>query len=224
MKTGIFKIFGVIGLILLLGAGYSFYSAKQFQSASIETTGVVIDLVGDDTVAPVVRYETASGESFTMKSSVSSNPPAFEIGESVSVFYKEDNPQDARINSFLNNHLLALILGVMGLIFFLIGVVPGIIIARGKSNTASLMAQGHQVKAAYRRVEQNTMLQINGENPFRIVCQWKNPSDNKLFIFYSQNLWFDPEPYINRELIDVYVRPDNFKKYAMDTSFLPELA
>jgi hypothetical protein len=45
----------------------------------------------------VVRYQTNQGIPITYMSSFSSSPPAHEIGETVTVFYSPDNPEDAFI-------------------------------------------------------------------------------------------------------------------------------
>lgn len=231
VKQGVFILFLVIGLLLSLGAGYSVYDVKQFKKSAILTQGTVIQLIenidnknNSKTFTPVIHYKTVKGDEFTMTSSVSSNPPAYSIGETVSIFYKGNNPQEARIDGFLSNWLLTLILGTIGLVFFLIGSIPLILSSRAKSNAAYLKQHGIKLKALYSSVEHNTSLTVNGRSPFRIVCQWQNPSDNKLFIFRSENVWFNPEPYIDRQHIDVYVKPANYKKYVVDVSFLPELA
>ena len=63
-----------------------------------EATGEVVSLVqncDDDgcTYAPVVHFKTQDGQSISYESSFSSSPPAYEVGESVQVFYSLENPE-----------------------------------------------------------------------------------------------------------------------------------
>jgi hypothetical protein len=73
-------------------------------------------------------------------------------------------------------------------------------------------------------VELNRSIRVNGACPDRIVCQWLNPVTNTVYVFRSYNLWFDPAEYISRKTLDVLVDPSNYKRYLVDTSFLPKLA
>jgi len=45
-----------------------------------------------------------------------------------------------------------------------------------------------------------------------------------LYIFRSENLWFDPSDHVTQEKIPVLVDEANMKKYWVDTTFLPKLA
>ncbi len=65
---------------------------------------------------------------------------------------------------------------------------------------------------------------MNGQSPFRIVTQWQDPATATIHLFRSDNLWFDPTDHIPGESINVYIRPDNPKRYWVDTSFLPKMA
>lgn len=39
----------------------------------------------------------------------------------------------------------------------------------------------------------------------------------------SEEVWFDPSPYVEREALDVLVDRDNPHRYRVDIDFLPKL-
>ncbi len=70
----------------------------------------------------------------------------------------------------------------------------------------------------------NTSLTVNGRSPWRIVTQWQNPSSGEVQLFESDDIWYNPTPFIAVAQITVYAHPDDLKRYHMDTSFLPKVA
>lgn len=91
----------LIGLPLFgIGAGLTYYQII-FRQDAINTQGEVISLSEncDDgcTYSPVVRFTTLTGETVFYYSSFNSNPPEYEVGETVSILYKSENPEKAII-------------------------------------------------------------------------------------------------------------------------------
>ena len=71
----------------------------------------------------MVEYHVG-GKRFTFRSWLSSSPPAYFVGEKVSVLYRPDNPAKAQINSFTDRWLFAVAftgsgLGAVLMSFFL---------------------------------------------------------------------------------------------------------
>lgn len=87
-----------------------------------------------------------------------------------------------------------------------------------------LRQQGQVVQANYQSVNVNHSFSINGRHPYLIVCQWLNPTTGVLHRLESDNIWFDPTPYISSDKIKVFVDRKNPGKYHVDLSFLPESA
>lgn len=191
------------------------------QGQMTRTEGSIVDIEGG---CPTASFTTLDGTLGEYHSSTCSTPPAFAIGERVAVYYDPQNPERARIDSFTENWIGSLIVGGIGLIFLLIGLLFVLPPLLGKRRAADLLATGTPVQAEVVDVELNGGLSINGRNPYRIVAQWLNPQTNKLHVFRSANLWFDPGPYISESLVTVMIDPTNPKRYSMDTRFLPELA
>ena len=220
-------VFGLIGIGLLLGALFWFRHEQTFLSTAQMAPGTVVDMVpssSGETVAPAVEFVTADGQPIRFVSSTSSNPPSYHVGEKVEVLYQPTAPRSACLNSFFSLWGGPAILGGIGTISSLIG--GGIFLGSALSLKKKLWLKtnGIPVEAQIKSVGLNTSLEVNGRNPFRIAAQWQDPDTSKVYIFESENLWFDPSPYIDRQMVTVLIDRNNPKRYWMDVSFLPELA
>lgn len=227
---GILKyLFAVVGIALLIGSVYSYNHTHDFLENAITAQGKVIDLIyseSDDSgvYKPKVTFETVDGQEISFTSSAGSNPPSYSVGESVNVFYAEATPHRAKIDGFFSLWGVALITGIIGMVFTAIGgtiVVMGVLKSR---EVKYLKSYGVPVNAKFQRVSRDRSTEVNGENPFEIVASWQNPVTRKIHVFKSEPIWFDPSDYIDRESVVVLIEKANPNKYFMDISFLPELA
>lgn len=220
-------VFTIVGILLLATSAYLFQDTRTFVRDGAHTTGMVIDLLrsNNGTYAPRVRFRTADERVIEFTSSTSANPPAYQQEEQVEVIYPVDRPGDARISGFMTLWGASLITGILGGVFFLIG---GGLLAYGllRSNRkAWLEKHGIPVTARLQQVELNTALESNGRNPYRISAQWKDPTTNRIHIFRSDNLWFDPSEFLaGQETVTVLIKRDDPRKHYMDITFLPTLA
>jgi hypothetical protein len=138
--------------------------------------------------------------------------------------YNPDTPADARIDSFVTLWIAPFVFSIIGSIFASMGGIALFWIHARQQSREWLFANGQRIVANIDRVERNTSFQVNGKSPYRIVCQWLDPVDHRVHVFRSQNLWFNPQPYLNGNTMLVMVDPANLKRYAVDISCLPELA
>jgi hypothetical protein len=227
-------LFLLLGLGLLAGAGYAASRTAAFLRIAASADGTVVDLVESvstdsdgrrsRTYRPVVEFAPASGAVRTFTSSSGSSPPAYDVGERVTVLYDPQNTHDARLKGTFSLWGVAIILGGIGLVFGGIG--GGMIAARSarRRREADLRLRGRRVLARFQSVERNTSLRVNGQSPWRILCQWQDPATGLLHVFKSQNLWFDPTPYVQVQELTVFVDPVKPKRYVVDVGFLPKLA
>jgi hypothetical protein len=223
----VFKfILPIIGLVLL-GTGHTAYqNTSRFVSEAITVQGRVIDHEASEgekgiVYKSVVEFSGRDGDLHRFLSSIASYPPAYDKGEYVEVIYSPGEPEAARINVFFELWGKPVISLFIGLAFFGGGVgtwMSALIKARQRS---VLKKSGVRVAAEFQAVKCNRRFSFNDQHPFFIVCQWQNPETGQRHIFTSENVWFDPEGYINGNTINVYIEPDNPKKYWVDLSFLP---
>lgn len=92
----------LFGLIFFGIGGVLTYTQRTFEQNGALASGEVVMLsenCDDDgcTYTPVVHYTTHSGKSVSFRSSYSSSPPAYDIGEIVEVIYNPQNPEKAVI-------------------------------------------------------------------------------------------------------------------------------
>jgi hypothetical protein len=139
----------------------------------------------------------------------------------VKVLYNPIDPQSARIKSFFQLWFGFLLVFTMGVIFAAIGLSMIVIRRRSRDRAEWLRQHGRRMQTAFKGVELNQSLRVNGRCPYRIVSQSSEPGSNTVRLFQSANIWFDPSEYIKGEVIDVLVDPNDPTKYVMDTSFLP---
>lgn len=100
MSGPIYIIF--FGLIFFVVGAWPSYKQFVFERNGVETQGIVTGMatncVEDGcSYAPVVDFQTQSGESITFESMYSSNPPAYDTDEEVVVIYPLEDPENAEI-------------------------------------------------------------------------------------------------------------------------------
>ena len=80
------------------------------------------------------------------------------------------------------------------------------------------------VKAKLKSVERNTSYKVNGKSPYQLVAHWQDPATSELYIFRSENIWYDPTDYLQAEEVTVFAEEGDPKNYAFDLDFLPQIA
>jgi hypothetical protein len=122
-------IFSLVGAILFTTSGFTFYYKQQFLEKAHVASGRVIELrktissKNGRTFYPIVEFIDEQGKNIRFNSSVSSSPPAYEVGEIVEVYYEYNKPYQAEIKGFFSQWVVVLIPGTMCLIFSTIGIV-----------------------------------------------------------------------------------------------------
>lgn len=86
-----------------------------------------------------------------------------------------------------------------------------------------LKKNGQLIYADFQKVEKNRSIQINGRNPFRVIAQWHDTERDRILVFRSANIWFDPTTLLQNKQVPVYVDVNNSNRYYVDLSLLPEI-
>jgi hypothetical protein len=118
-------VFGLVGVLMLVGAGLLYQNTTKFIASASRARGEVIDLLrvessrrnSSDTWRPMVHFKLPSGEIIEFTPSSSSSPPAYDKGEIVEVFFNPGDPKDARLNGFFDLWGGAAIVGGLGAVF-----------------------------------------------------------------------------------------------------------
>lgn len=123
---GLVFFFAGIGMCVW---GYLNVKNKLDGSVYVKTEGTVVSMRlvpptqdAGDTWTPTIKFKDQNGKEHTFESNVSSDPPAYHIGEKVELLYPEGRPEDAFINSFMEKWFTPIMLGIAGLIMFIVSI------------------------------------------------------------------------------------------------------
>lgn len=123
-------LFFMFTSIVLFAAGIYLYKTRINEAATFtKTTGTVIELkevkgnvdVGT-TYKPILKYKDKKGREFIYTSANSSDPPAYDVGEKVDMFYNEANPEEAFIDSVWEKWTGTAALFICAVVIFPIGI------------------------------------------------------------------------------------------------------
>jgi hypothetical protein len=221
--------FAACGAAALFGALLVYGHTASFVARASRTHGTVTAMVlqhsSDNSPGyrPVVRFQFGE-QQIQFSDAMSSNPPAYSVGQTVSVLYLASNPYEARIESFASLWFLPTMMGAMGTIFLAIGAGMIFVPLLTQRSDERLRHEGRPIDADFQGVTLNSAIAINGRSPFRVTAQWLDPVTSRVRIFQSHNIWFDPTAYIKDQKIRVFLDVDHPEKYYVDLSFLPKLA
>lgn len=230
----IFLLFAFAGIVLLAVGVYTARSTRRFLATAESAAGVVIENVwryssssnggNSGTYHPRVRFRTRTGQDMEFVSNTGSMPAAYRQNEAVTIVYDPEDPAHASINGFWSLWLGTVIATGLGIVFALVGIVSLAWMRRQRRMKEWLRANGQQIQTNFERVELDTSLTVNGSHPYRIISQWLNPRTNQIHVFKSESIWYDPAKYIGGGMIGVWIDPNDPKRYAMETGFLPQIA
>jgi len=112
---------------VLAGCGIGVYTSVWLcKSAATEGTIVNLSPVFDEendttNFAPYFSFKAADGHTYTVQSNVATNPPGFEVGESVRVLYLRTDPTSAKLGSFWQIWLVTVLCVGLGAFFAGVG-------------------------------------------------------------------------------------------------------
>ncbi|UFH52860.1 DUF3592 domain-containing protein [Spirosoma sp. KNUC1025] len=115
--------FFLIGVGFLSVAYYIYQSHQQLVKNGIATKGVVISMhrikPREYPVAPSIRYRVLDGRELVFHSSVGQNPPAYQIGDEVTLYY---DPLHAEKVELDGDYLMVYVMAGIGAVFLLLSV------------------------------------------------------------------------------------------------------
>jgi hypothetical protein len=114
------------GIILLLISLYILKGSLAFLRNNKRATATVIEMLtvkdsDGDTYKPVFKFKTESKEEVIFKSSTSSRPPAWHVGEETTIIYDPSNPSSARLMTYFGMFSWSIILMAIAMPMIVIG-------------------------------------------------------------------------------------------------------
>lgn len=205
-----------------------FTSNQRFAKIAVPGEGIIVEInrsssqTGEDankvTFYPVVRFQTPEGRSVEFIGAGGSQP-GYSVGQTVPILYNPKQPNEAQIKISFPGTILTLIFPIMGLVALLIGVLTFISPIYSKRKKAWLQKNGQIINVPVLRVDE--IKDSRGNLSYFIIGQWQNPDNQKVYLFSSEQIIFDPRPYVANRQLQILIDPNNPNRYHMDTSFLP---
>src|SRR5579872_3720350 len=120
----------LIGIGLVSGGGYWFYTQHEFIAGAVKTTAVVVEIKevaytsgkNGRGYVTTVRFNDKNGAVVDYTDKILANRPLSKAGDTVTVFYDPDNPRDVMIDQGNMIYLIPGVVLIFGLFFVLGGV------------------------------------------------------------------------------------------------------
>ncbi len=203
-------VFGIMGLFFLIGAfnlylflGIPFNNIVKTRAKVLEINpfnGVLVSyFINDD---HFTNYLPRTKEDYY-------------IGEDINIFYDKTNPKKITVPA---SYSVIYIFTGVGVLLFSIDLIIILVSYKKKKMILYLKNNASIINAKFVEVKLNKSYEVNGKNPFIIICEYKG-IDGKVYTFKSENIWFNPTDIITKNTIKsfpIYVNHDNYKKYYMD--------
>lgn len=137
MEKVVLGVFTGIAVIMLLIAGIASFNNISKINREASAPGRVTDMtrqleydseyhdrVVGETYFPVVEFTASDGKRRNVQLSEGGFPPAYEVGDEVTILYEPDHPLNARIKSFASSAGMWILPGITGIlgICFLVAV------------------------------------------------------------------------------------------------------
>lgn len=214
--------------LALMGVGYGFYyNSARFIDRATETQGTVVELVRSRSAMPlnyhpVVVFTDAFNRTVEFQAHQGSNPARFKRGDKVTLLYDLNEPQQAKLKDFSGFWGAAIGFSAAGLGFGLLAASMALSAMLAQRRENRLKVHGLPILARFVRVEPNMSTLVEGRHPFQIVLKWQHPETDQVRTFRSDDLWFNPNPYIESAKLTVKLDRKNPSRYWVDTGFLPQ--
>ena len=224
-----------VGLIFTAIAAWMAIDDRVFHANAVEATGTVVDLerrqgtarMSDSgarqanrsfVYAPVVEWRDDEGTRHFFTAATASQPPAYERGEAVRLFYPPGRPSEARIDSFTERHALVLGFGGLGSVLAVCGLMLIAIDPRRRKVIAELKRTGLPLEAEFIECYRDRRIALNGRNPWRVAAQAVHPLTGKVHRFDSEPVWVDLRATLEGKTVKVLYDPENVKRHYVDLS------
>ncbi len=221
----IFFLVFTIGVLLASAAWSNYQETQSFVATANPVQGYITafrqstDSDGAISYFPVISFQDETGQQHEVRASFSVSLADWNIGDAITILYDKTAPNEAIINSFSELYALVIILGIIGLIFLLVG---GIGLYRGLKRILLkrwLIAHGEVIEAEVSAVGVDRSIRVNGQSPYYITCKYPDAESGVFREYKSVRLWRDPANYV-KNTIKVYRDPMEHKRYYVFTDDL----
>lgn len=226
------------GLLLILSAFFWYEDIRQTIATYSFSPGTVVDfeqsvLSEGVSLRPVIHFLSHKGEMVELI--LPDNQRGLVEGGTVEVMYPASDPFSGDVYSqyiLWGGPALILFSGMIMLLVFFVLITKATIVEPDMTDTYAEAIEeddpdddqpaGIALNTLFVNVEKNRGAAVNGQMPYCIFTQWRDPITSEIHFFKSDDLWLDPTQYIKRKKVKVFIEEHNLKQYNVDLSFLPE--
>lgn len=212
----LFSIFMIVGIVLLIIGAILFINGARFRQSAVPITGEITEIEtyrdsdGDRSHRVYAAYTFEGREYERVRLGMYSS--SMYVGEEITLLCDPSNP--GKVTAVSETYLAGFILFFIGAVFFLVGVIPLIIMLVKDKKDKHLLESGRVLHATVESIDVNRNYMVKGRNPYIIYCTWKDEYADVLYRFKSGSIWTDPESVFPKgSNIDVYVDENDFSKY-----------
>lgn len=112
----------LMSLPFVLATAVMCYQNLWFVYVAERTEGIVVEIQSDPVPALLIEYRPGGVSALTIQSDGSESYRDFQVGDKLTVFYQADNPENARIDLFLELWLGTVLMGMFSVIMLLLTV------------------------------------------------------------------------------------------------------
>lgn len=216
--AGIFLIFGLTGVGLLIVGFILLDSSLKFRRIAVEVSGTISEIQthsrSDGDVGHTVWVSYEYGGQTYEHVPLNYYSSGMFVGKEISLLV--DPAHSTRMTSAAGDALgYGVFLG-MGTVFSLVGFIPTICLLTSSARDRKLLRDGRRLQAAVEQVDFNPSVTYNGRHPYVVYCTYWDSYRDVTYRFKSKNLMREPG-YAPGDPIDVYVNPCDYSKYLVDT-------
>jgi len=159
---------------------------------------------------PVINAEELIGGIFTFLGGV------FAVMGVAFFLFMDPNTVEGTFDDPAKNHLaLCGTFTVLGLVFFLVGIVLLITSIRKRRRRKALLQNGRKIYATVTGIKEDTSIEINNRHPYRVVCEYEDPYSGEKKIFMSESFLMDLSGCIGAT-VPVYLDSNGGDLYCVD--------
>lgn len=222
-------IFGGTGVLLLAIAAFLFVQRAQFVGDALSADGVVVGFekratsmqsaaMSDRYISvPVVEFTDRNGNKVRFTESTGGvGNDALRKGDSVTVFYDPEQPASAKLATFFHLWAAVLVVGALGLVFFIIGFMLFFVPFLQRRRRLQLQRNGLQTAGEIVSIKENRKITVGGKHPVQLEVRCCSPDSGKELVLTSHSFWDQLIPESKGKKVNVYIDPKRPDRYFVD--------
>jgi hypothetical protein len=214
-----FGIFSLAATILGTVAYINYKKTDKLLHEGVKTTALVegsfTDYKGHTRYKLVYSDSQQKSHIYWLEKQSWTDP--LNYGEKVPVYFSPENSDEATTGG-IDAWFITILLSAFFIVFGLIGYIGLGKQLLSRNRKRYLRKWGINITAHIDDVYKNYSVSINNECPYIIRSTYKSPVDYKVYIFHSDNIWFNPAPYL-KDSIEVRVNPNDYTEYIVEIDF-----